>query len=138
MRLSLMSENGKARGRYEDLAKLANVSLSTFKRVVKSLSARGLIEVEWRQKTASVFILKETTQPPRAQKKPKLYDAFTPEDRELFLFAKKALPPAELKELQKEADEEGKDVDVLVFGRVFGGERQRRYAHLLSELDGTP
>jgi len=136
VRLSLMSENGKARGRYADMAKLANVSLSTFKRVVKSLSARGLIEVEWRQKTASVFILKDTTQP-RAQKKPKLYDAFTPEDRELFLFAKKALPPAELKELQKEADEEGKDVDVLVFARVFGGERQRRYAHLLSELDGT-
>ena len=111
VRLSLMSENGKARGRYEDIAKMANVSLSTFKRVVKSLSARGLVEVVWRQKTASVFILKGTPQA-QAPKKPKLYDAFTPEDRALFLFAKKALPPAELKELQKEADEEGKDVDV--------------------------
>jgi hypothetical protein len=114
MRLSLMSDNGKARGRYEDVAKLANVSLSTFKRAVKSLSARGLVEVIWRQKTASVFILKDKTQP-RTPQYPKLYDAFTPEDRALFLFAKKALPPAEMKGLQKEADEEGKDVDVLVF-----------------------
>jgi DNA-binding MarR family transcriptional regulator len=137
VRLTLMSENGKARGRYEDIAKLAHVSLSTFKRAVKSLSARGLVEVVWRQKTASVFILKNTPQA-RTPKKPKLYDAFTPEDRALFLGAKKALPPAELKELQKEADEEGKDVDVLIFGRVFGGERQRRYAHLLSELDVAP
>jgi DNA-binding MarR family transcriptional regulator len=137
MRLSLMSENGKARGRYEDIAKLVNVSLSTFKRVVKSLSARGLVEVVWRQKTASVFILKDTPQA-RAPKKPKLYDVFTPEDRALFLFAKKALPPAELKELQKEADEEGKDVDVLVFGRVFGVERQRRYEHLLAAPEFAP
>jgi DNA-binding MarR family transcriptional regulator len=45
VRLSLMSENGKVREWYEDMAKLANVSLSTFKRVVKSLSARGLVEV---------------------------------------------------------------------------------------------
>jgi Mn-dependent DtxR family transcriptional regulator len=48
--LSLLSESGKARGRYEDMARLANVSLSTFKRVVKSLAARGLVEVVWRQK----------------------------------------------------------------------------------------
>ena len=60
LRLSLLSDNGKARGRYEDVAKLANVSLSTFKRVVKSLSARGLVEVVWRQKTASVFIQGKT------------------------------------------------------------------------------
>jgi len=53
VRLSVMSENGKVRGRYADVAKLANVSLSTFKRVVKSLSVRGLVEVVWRQKTPS-------------------------------------------------------------------------------------
>jgi DNA-binding MarR family transcriptional regulator len=43
--LFVRSENGKVRGRYADIAKLVNVSLSTFKRVVKSLSARGLVEV---------------------------------------------------------------------------------------------
>src|SRR5882672_6775582 len=132
VRLSLMSENGKVRGRYEDIAKLANVSLSTFKRVVKSLSERGLVEVVWRQKTPSLFILKEKSRA-RAEARPKIYDSFTSEDRELFLLAKRVVPPAEMKELQKEADEEGKDVDVLVLGRVFGVERQRKYAQLLEK-----
>ena len=132
VRLTLMSENGKARGRYADMARLANVSLSTFKRVMKSLSARGLVEVVWRQKTPSLFILKETTRA-RAAARPKIYDSFTPEDRELFLFAKRALPPAELKALQKEADEEGKDVDMLILCRVFGAERLKKYEQLLDK-----
>jgi DNA-binding MarR family transcriptional regulator len=132
VRLSVMSKNGKMRGRYADMAKLANVSLSTFKRVMKSLSARGLVEVVWRQKTPSLFILKEETRA-RAEAKPKIYDSFTPEDRVLFLFAKRAVPPAELKALQKEADEEGKDVDVLILFRVFGVERLRKYEHLLNK-----
>src|SRR5262249_33102656 len=97
VRLSLMSEHGKVRGRYVDIAKLANVSLSTFKRVVKALAAQGLIEVAWRQKTPSRFLLTTKTRA-QAAARPKLYDSFTPEDRELFLFAKRALPPAELKE----------------------------------------
>jgi DNA-binding MarR family transcriptional regulator len=130
VRLSLMSENGKARGRYEDIAKLANVSLSTFKRVVKSLSGRGLVEVVWRQKTPSLFILKEKTRA-RAAEGPKLYDSFTLEDRELFLFAKRSIPPAEMKELQREAMEQGQDVDLLVLYRVFGAERIRKYEQLL-------
>jgi DNA-binding MarR family transcriptional regulator len=130
VRLSVMSENGKARGRYADMAKLANVSLSTFKRVVKSLSAQGLVEVVWRQKTPSLFILRDKTRA-RAEERPKIYDSFTPEDRELFLLAKRAVPPAERKELQKEADEEGKEVDVLVCRRVFGAERIRKYEQLL-------
>ncbi len=57
VRLSLMSENGKARGRYVDLARDTHVSLATFKRVVKSLTAKGLVEVQWWQKTPSLFIL---------------------------------------------------------------------------------
>lgn len=61
VRLSLMAENGKGRGWYEHIAKFANVSLSTFKRVVKSLSACGLVEVVWRQKTPSMFLLDEKT-----------------------------------------------------------------------------
>jgi hypothetical protein len=132
VRLSLLAENGQARGRYVDLAKAAHVSLSTFKRVVKSLQGRGLVEVVWRQKTPSLFILRDKTRP-RIPTGPKIYDSFTPEDRTLFLFAKRTLPPAEMKALQKEADEEGKDVDVLVFCRVFGVERQRKYEHLLEK-----
>jgi DNA-binding MarR family transcriptional regulator len=130
VRLSVMSENGKVRGRYADIAKLANVSLSTFKRVVKSLSARGLVEVVWRQKTPSLFIVTEKSRA-RAGARPKLYDSFTPEDRELFLFAKRSVPPAEMKELQKEAMGQGKDVDLLILYRVFGAERIRKYEQLL-------
>jgi DNA-binding MarR family transcriptional regulator len=132
VRLSVMSENGKVRGRYADIARFANVSLSTFKRVVKSLSARRLVEVVWRQKTPSLFILTEKSRA-RAGARPKIYDSFTPEDRELFLLAKRAVPPAETKELQKEADEKGKDVDMLVFRRVFGAERIRKYEQLLEK-----
>jgi DNA-binding MarR family transcriptional regulator len=132
VRLSLLAENGRARGRYADLAKAAHVSLSTFKRVVRSLQGRGLIEVVWRQKTPSLFILRAAVRA-RTPEGPKLYDSFTPEDRDLFLFAKRTIPPAEMKELQKEAAEEGQDVDVLVFCRVFGVERQRKYEHLLGK-----
>jgi hypothetical protein len=102
--------------------------------VVKSLSARGLVEVVWRQKTPSLFILKEKSRA-RVETRPKIYDSFAPEDRELFLFAKRAVPPAEMRELQSEANEEGKDVDVLVFRRVFGAERTRKYEHLLEKRE---
>jgi hypothetical protein len=81
VRLSLLAEAGKTRGRYEDLARLANVSLSTFKRVVKSLSARGLVEVQWRQKTPSLFIVKEHAGA-RSPEGPKWYDQLEAEDRE--------------------------------------------------------
>jgi plasmid replication initiation protein len=81
--------------------------------VIKSLTQRGLVEVMGRQKTPSLFILTEKTRA-RAQAQSKLYDQFSPEDRALFLFAKRAVPPAEMKELQQEAAEEGKDLDVVV------------------------
>jgi hypothetical protein len=45
VRLFLLAQDGKTRGRYADLARLANVSLSTFKRVVKSL--RGSPETDF-------------------------------------------------------------------------------------------
>jgi DNA-binding MarR family transcriptional regulator len=129
-----MSENGKVRGRYADIARFANVSLSTFKRVVKSLSARRLVEVVWRQKTPSLFILTERSRA-RAGARPKIYDSFTQEDRELFLFAKRAIPLAEMKELQREAMEQGRDVDLLILFRVFGAERLRKYEQLLEKRE---
>ena len=49
------------------------------------------------------------------------------------MFAKRAIPPAEMKELQKEAAEEGKDIDAVVLLRVFGVERLRKYEHLLDK-----
>ncbi len=51
------------------------------------------------------------------------------------MFAKRTLPSAELNELQKEAAEEGKDIDVLVLFRVFRVERIWKYEHLLEKRD---
>src|SRR5713226_4788159 len=130
VRLSLLAQGGKTRGRYEDLARLANVSLSTFKRVVKSLSERGLVEVQWRQKTPSLFILNEKARA-RIPDGPKWYDQLEAEDRETFLFIKRSIPPAAMKELQQEAVELGLDVDVIIFKGNFGPARQRKYDRLL-------
>jgi hypothetical protein len=80
-----------------------------------------------------------------------VYDAFTPEDRELFLTCKRALSPAHLTELSEAAvewlteraagdpdaftDELLRDkVDELVMKEVFGPERQERYRHLFDRL----
>src|SRR5262245_14550052 len=41
--------------RYEDLARLAHVSVSTLKRVLKKLAHRNLVQVEWQSKRASLF-----------------------------------------------------------------------------------
>jgi hypothetical protein len=42
---------------------------------------------------------------------------------------------AEMKELQQEAAEEGKDLDVVVLLRVFGAERIRKYEQLLEKRE---
>jgi DNA-binding MarR family transcriptional regulator len=131
VRLSLISQNGKARGRYKDIAKSANVSLSTFKRAIKSLCVRGLVEVAWRQKTASLFILKEKTRARAETAGTKWYDQLEPEDREMFLFIKRGIPPLGMKELLTEALEFEEDIDKLIFKKNFGIERQRKYEHLL-------
>ena len=137
VRLQLLSENGKARGRYEDLAKLAHVSVSTFRRAIHSLAARGLLEVHWRQKTPSLFILKEPTRV-RVPQDPKWYEQLAPEDRDTFLGVKRSIPPAHLKELQREAQECNEDIDRLIFKQNFGGEYQRKYEHLLLEPGCAP
>jgi hypothetical protein len=84
-----------------------------------------------------------------------VYDAFTPEDRDLFLACKRGLSPARLNELTEEAvewltertvgdpnafsDEALRDkVDELVMGVVFGPERQERYRHLFDYLHTGP
>ena len=79
----------------------------------------------------SLFILTRKTRSTSASG-PKFYDSLDPDDRSLFLIIKRGIPPAEMKELQKDAMEQGRDIDVLIFLRVFAGpERQRKYAHLL-------
>jgi P2-related tail formation protein len=41
--------------RYADLARRSHVSVSTLKRTLKKLAHRGLVQVEWQTKRASLF-----------------------------------------------------------------------------------
>jgi len=80
-----------------------------------------------------------------------VYDAFSLEDRELFIACKRKLSPARLNELTDEAvdwlteragedpaafdDERLRDkVDELIFREIFGVDRQERYQHLFGYL----
>ena len=123
--------------RYEDLAKLAHVSRSTIKRTLKKLIQRKLVTVEWYTKRASVFTVSVR---PLAPAKtidlgitPKLYDLFEEEDRSLFLSCKRSLSPRELKEIEEDAGDPGM-VDVLIFRRAFGPDRQRKYEALVEKF----
>lgn len=131
VRLALLAKDGKVRGRYADIAKGANVSLATFKRAIKRLQGRGLVDVQWRQKTPSLFLLK-TQAHPHAKDGPKWYDQLDAEDRDNFLFTKRSIPPLEMKGLLKDALEEGTDIDALIFRRYVGPERQRKYEYLFA------
>ena len=123
--------------RYEDLAKLAHVSRSTLKRTLKKLIQRKLVKVEWYTKRASVFTISVR---PLAPSKtidlgitPKLYDLFEEEDRALFLSCKRALSPRQLKEIEEDAGDP-RIVDVVIFRRAFGPDRQRKYAALVERF----
>src|SRR5262249_61422540 len=90
--------------------------------------------------------------PPRRSSRPPIYDAFTLEDRALFIDCKQRLGPARLNELTERAVEWlsercGEDpeafsddllrdkVDELVFDEIFGPERRKPYEHLFAHLD---
>jgi len=83
--------------------------------------------------------------------RPPVYDAFSHEDRELFLACKRSLSPGYLNELTDQAvewlterangdpeafaDDLLRDkVDELIFREVFGVERGRRYERLFTHL----
>lgn len=130
--------------RYEDLARLAHVSISTLKRVLKKLAHRGLVQVEWQAKHASLFTVHIRPLSPSPTIDfglgPKLYDLFSNEDRSLFLSCKRSLSPHEQKALDAEAGGHPLTADVLLFQRTFGPDRQRKYADLIEHLlhDGRP
>jgi len=123
--------------RYKDLAKLAHVSRSTLKRTLKKLIQRKLVKVEWYTKRASVFTVYVRQLSPAKTidlgLTPKLYDLFEEEDRSLFLSCKRSLSPRELKEIEEDAGDP-RMVDVLIFRRAFGPERQRKYAALVERF----
>jgi hypothetical protein len=91
------------------------------------------IDTEWHQKSETRFRILFAEPKAGEGKRDRIYDQFTPEDRELFLTAKRSIPPQEMLALQREAMETGQDVDTLIFFQVFGPERQRKYANLVHD-----
>jgi hypothetical protein len=124
--------------RYEDLAHLAHVSLSTLKRVLKKLAHHGLVQVEWQTKRASLFTVYVHPLVPSSTVdlglSPKLYDFFTSEDRSLFLSCKRALSPHDQRALDQEAGGNPLLADLLLFERTFGPDRQRHYETVIAHL----
>jgi hypothetical protein len=124
--------------RYADLARRSHVSVSTLKRTLKKLAHRGLVQVEWQTKRASLFTVSVRPLAPSSTidlgLSPKLYDYFTEEDRALFLSCKRSLSPHDQHALDQEAGGHPLLSDLLLFRRTFGPDRQRHYETLIEYL----
>jgi len=117
-RLSHAQQSPFVKCRYEDLAPQCGVSLSTVRRAVKGLRAKKLIKTLWQSHSGTTFqVHLLCTLPHRPAflpqpwrggnfppslgqpSRPPIYDAFSPEDRALFIDCKQRLGPAGLNEL---------------------------------------
>ena len=171
-RLSHVQESPFAKCRYEDLAVQCGVSVSTVRRAVKGLRTKTLLKTVWESKTGTTFVVQLLSTLPRRPSflprrrrgvsptleqpsRPPIYDAFTPEDRALFIDCKQRLGPGRLNELTEAAvewltihshgdpeafsDELLRDkVDELVFLELFGADRRKPYEPLFAHLwEGT-
>jgi len=173
-RLSHVQQSPFVRCRYEDLAPQCGVSLSTVRRAVKGLRAKHLVKTLWQSHSGTTFHVQLLSSLPHRPaflprrrhgelpspvlprpSRPPVYDAFSLEDRELFIACKRALSPARLNELTDEAvdwlteragedpaafdDERLRDkVDELIFREIFGVDRQERYQSLFDHLYQQP
>lgn len=169
-RLSHVQHSPFAKCRYEELAAQCGLSLRTLQRALKGLRQKQLVSTAWQSHGATTFTVWLLSQLPRRPAflprrrrrelpsrapsrpmRPPLYDAFSPEDRDLFLACKRGLSPARLNELTEEAvewlteraagdpsafsDEVLRDkVDELIVREVFGFERRARYQHLFDRV----
>ena len=167
-RLSHVQQTPFTQCRYEDLAAQCRLSLSTVRRAVKGLRTKQLIKTVWESKSGTTFVIqllstfphrpsflprrrRDSSPPLQRPSRPPIYDAFTPEDRGVFIDCKQRLGPGRLNELTEAAvewlselcggdpeafsDELLRDkIDELVFEEVFGPDRRRPYAHLFSHL----
>jgi len=129
---------------------------------------KTLIKTVWESKSGTTFVVHLLStlshrpsflprrgrggSPPLQQpSRPPIYDAFTPEDRAVFIDCKQRLGPTRLNELTEQAvewltehaagdteafsDEVLRDkVDELIFEEVFGPERQKHYWSLFEHL----
>jgi hypothetical protein len=167
-RLSHVQQSPFTKCRYEDLAAQCGVSVSTVRRAVKGLRMKHLLKTVWESKSGTTFVVPllstlpqrpaflprrglGLSPPLQRSTRPPIYDAFTPEDRALFIDCKQRLGPKRLNELTEAAvewlsercggdpeafsDDLLRDkVDELIFEEVFGPERQRPYESLFEHL----
>src|SRR5262245_55386297 len=120
-RMSHVKQSPFTKCRYEELAAQCGLSLSTVQRAVKGLRTKRLIKTVWDSKSGTTFVvqllstlsLRPDFLPRRGRGsssslqplRPPIYEAFTPEDRALFIDCKQRLGPARLNELTKTAME---------------------------------
>jgi len=169
-RLSHVRASPFTQCRYEELAAQCRLSLRTVQRALKGLRQKQLVKTVWQSHGATTFHLhllstlshrpaflprqRQRGVPSAAHLRPlppPVYDAFSPEDRDLFLSCKRSVSPQRLNELTDLAvewlteraggDPEGfsdsllrDKVDELVFHEVFGVERRERYERLFAHL----
>ena len=167
-RLSHVQQSPFAKCRYEDVAAQCGVSVSTVRRAVKGLRTKQLLKTVWESKTGTTFVVqllsilshrpnflprqrRGDSPPLQRPSRPPIYDAFSPEDRALFIDCKQRLGPKRLNELTEAAvewlsergggdpeafsDELLRDkIDELVFDEIFGPERRKPYEHLFARL----
>src|SRR5215813_1908226 len=170
-RLSHVQRNSFTRCHYEDLAAQCGVSLSTVRRAVKGLRTKRLVKTVWESKSGTTFVVqllssfphrpsflprrgRDFYPPLQRSSRPPLYDAFTAEDRALFIDCKQRLGPVRLNELTETAvewlsercggdpdafsDDLLRDkVDELVFEEIFGPDRRKPYEKLFAHLYQT-
>ena len=171
-RLSHVQQSSFTKCRYEDLAAQCGVSVSTVRRAVQGLRMKQMIKTVWESKGGTTFVVQLLATLPRRPSflprrgpasspslqrplRPPIYDAFTPEDRALFIDCKQRLGPKRLNELTEAAvewltnhshgDPEAfsdallrDKVDELVFQELFGADRRRPYEPLFAHLWDKP
>jgi hypothetical protein len=169
-RLSHVRQSPFTKCRYEDLAAHCGLSLRTLQRALKGLRQKQLVKtVRQSHGTTTFHVQLLSTLPDRPAfllrqrrgaapspplshtMRPRVYDAFNPEDRDLFLACKRSSSPGHLNELTEQAvewlterangdpeafaDDLLRDkVDELIFREVFAVERGRRYEQLFTHL----
>jgi hypothetical protein len=167
-RLSHVQQSPCTKCRYEMLAAQCGLSLSTVRRAIKGLRTKTLLKTVWESKSGTTFVVqllstlshrpsflprrrRDASPSLKQPSRPPIYDAFSPEDRALFVDCKQRLGPLRLNELTETAvewlteraggdfevftDEILRDkVDELIFYEVFGPERRRPYERLFMHL----
>jgi hypothetical protein len=121
-RLSYAQRSPFTKCRNEDMAVQCGLSLSTVRRAVKGLRRKKLLKTVWENRSGRTFVVQllstlsrrpiflprrghDSSPALQRSSRPPIYDAFTPEDRALFIDCKQRLGPGRLNELTEAAVE---------------------------------